>query len=113
MADTRAALVEDAAYEIAHWIALEARVAEAADRSCVPVVAEGAKRIAALARSAPEERGEGALRCEKCNSRDIYTRYRKKGEFIDGGYPDYERAREDCLRRYCRTCGDKWTDPLA
>ncbi|HET7321865.1 MAG TPA: hypothetical protein VFI96_05160 [Longimicrobiaceae bacterium] len=76
-------------------------------------IEEPVERVMAL--FSPAERGEGeAPRCEKCDSRDIHTRYRKKGEYIDhGGYPDYERAREDCLRRYCRTCGDRWIDPLA
>lgn len=45
----RREVLESRAYDIAHWIAAEARVAESLDRSVAPIESEGARRIVALA----------------------------------------------------------------
>ena len=45
--------LESRAYDIAHWIAMEARVAESLDRSVAPIESEGARRIVALASARP------------------------------------------------------------
>lgn len=56
-----------------------------------------------------------AVRCEKCGSDRISTRYRATGERLDDGYGTassyFERAKAECLRRYCAGCGFRWTDP--
>src|SRR5690606_35094561 len=45
--------LESRAYEVAHWIATEARVAESLGRSVAPIESEGARRIVALASARP------------------------------------------------------------
>lgn len=45
--------LESRAYDIAHWIAMEARVAESLGRSVAPIEIEGARRIVALASARP------------------------------------------------------------
>lgn len=63
-----------------------------------------------------EHESREALRCEKCGGTDVYTRYRAAGETLDDGFGTarsyFDKIKEECLRRVCRTCGWKWVDPI-
>lgn len=54
---------EDAAYEVAHWIAMEARVTEALNKNVAPIVQEGARRITALFTAPAQPEGERWCGC--------------------------------------------------
>lgn len=52
------------------------------------------------------------MRCVKCGSDQIGTRYVAAGELFDFGFRSCERAANECLRRLCRTCQYCWTTPV-
>jgi len=55
--------------------------------------------------------GEHILYCPKCGGTDIHTRFRKKGDELDGGFEGYlYTAQTDVLRRTCITCQFRWND---
>lgn len=52
--------------------------------------------------------------CPKCGQKNIYNRFRDKGERIDDsiGISEYRRefAQHDLIFRHCRNCGYEWCE---
>lgn len=50
--------------------------------------------------------------CSKCGNENIYTNYRKKGDYLDeciGGSKKGE-AEKECLYKHCRNCDYWWVE---
>lgn len=49
--------------------------------------------------------------CPKCGEKDIYARFRQKGDRLDDCFSDpFDEARQPLIRLYCRNCGWRWSE---